>query len=420
MKKQLAIVPLLFLSITASADEQCALDNSLDAIDELHGINCEATDKLKSCAEKVIDPEEQKKRIESWFKVAEERKEKIISEKKAVPKMSYGGLFQQDKTGSNNQMQLTHINDFMTFNGKIQNEKTAKLKEMVIEKYVKYAEQFNCDPYVKTEYALTLYPSDKKFKSKQAYREWEEMGGFEEEKQAYFNKYNSSPNNNMICDPSPNDDIREWQTVAVEYPPCAGNVAGFFKDNEWSSSTLDNKMNGPEATELAACIKDRLSKGGIIEHIKIESSASALNNSGEAAKQFCKKGFQELSEARAITARDKIVPQLFSKAGADATGLVVKTDSLGSNGDGTSGPCPYELRDGKEVLKKEFSTPSGKKSLDEHKYVRVNVSFKEIKKPVSNGDKHYAKSYRCRKFEFACQPKVMNESKVGQDNSTKQ
>lgn len=414
MKKHFFATSLLLLSLTTFADEQCAIDGSLNQIDELHQDNCDATDKITSCAEKAVDPDAQKKRIESWFQVAEERKQKVIAEKKPLPKNSYGGLFQQDNYG-NGEYQITHINDFMTFNGKIQNEKTAKLKDVIVEKFVKYSEKFNCDPIIKTDYTSTIFPHNSKFRHQEQFDEYIDQPGFQEEKNAYFNRLNNGPNSEMICDPTPVK-TEKYAPIEYIYPPCAGNVAGFFKDNEWSSSTLDKSLNGPEANELASCIKDRLSKGGVIETIKIESSASALNNSGEAAKRFCKKGFKDLSRARAETARDKIVPQLFSKAGANAQGLTVNIFPGGSNGDGTSGPCPYVLKDGKEVMKDEFKTAEGKKALDEHKYVKVNVIFKEVRKPAT-GEYHFAQKYNCRQFKFQCQPKVGEQSKVGQGQS---
>lgn len=417
MKKTLIILPFVFISLIAQAEEEnfCPIDTSMNSIEALQEANCDITDTMRSCAEVAVDPNEQRNRIENWFKVTEDRKDKIISDKRSVAPLGWGSLFHQEKV--NGQYQLTHINDFMSFGGTVPSEKAAKLKETITDQYVKFAEKFNCDPYIKTKYTITYFPNDTKFKTRQEYVAFTQKSTFQAEKEAHFNKYNNLTTNNTVCSPKPSQDIREWKTVAITYPPCAGNVSGFFKDNEWTSSTLDSSINGPEASELAACIKDRISKGGQIEHIKIESSASALNNTGEAAKRFCKKGFKELSDARAITARDRIVPQLFSKAGVDATGLVVKTDSTGSNGDGTSGPCPYEIRDGREVLKREFSTPAGKKSLDGNKFVRVNVSFKEVKKPVSSNDSFFAQTYPCRSYEFACQPKRMTESKVGQGST---
>lgn len=414
MKKTLLIASILF-SFNSIADEQCALDQSLNQIDELHQNNCEALDKMKTCAEKSVDPDAQKKRIEGWFNVAEERKEKIIAEKKPVPKNSYGGLFQVDDLGDDG-LRLTHINDFLTFNGKVQNEKTAKLKEVIIDKFVKFSRQYNCEPIIKTSYTSTPYPWGQKFRTEEQFEDFMDQPGFKEDKEKYFSKVNSSPNNESICDPSSAGRIEKRIPTDIIYPPCAGNVAGFFKDNEWTSSTLDNNLDTPEANELSACIKDRMSKGGVIDKINIESSASALNNSGEAGKRFCKKGFKELSRARAETARDKIVPKLFAKAGANAQGLTVDVFPEGSNKDGTSGPCPYEIKDGKEVLKSEYMTAEGKKSLDDHKYVKVNVVFKEVKKPVS-GEYFFTQMYMCRNFKFECMPKTGEQSKVGQAQS---
>ncbi|MBI2606505.1 MAG: hypothetical protein HYW49_10545 [Deltaproteobacteria bacterium] len=187
------------------------------------------------------------------------------------------------------------------------------------------------------------------------------------------------------------------QYLAVLHPPCGSNLSVMYEDN---ASDTDLSKLGSDA-DFKKCIETAKANGAKIDKITVNSSASSLNNTGEAEKKYCKKGFLDLSKARAEDVKSNVLPKLlppeFAGKVSDATVI-----SNGANGDGTSGPCPYEIVDGKEKLKAEYQTPSGKKQLDGYRYVKVNVSFVQPWKPANQQPTHYAYNTGCSQAGFAC------------------
>jgi hypothetical protein len=260
-------------------------------------------------------------------------------------------------------------------------------------------------PVIKHGNTSSRFP-EKDFNSEKEIKNMIASPQYTAEKDAFFKSENEKVyDSGVYCEKgSANTDGFNYE--AEVFPPCAGNVSGLFKDNQWTTSTLDQKV-GTEATdEVTSCIRDRMAKGAKINHVSIFSSASSLNNTGEAAKKFCKKGFLALSQARAESARDKILPGLFAQAGQAESSyqskVVLKYN--GSNGNGTSGLCPYTIKEGKEVLKDVFKTAEGKKELDSSKYVTVQVTFEDQTNPVVDTKLHYAAKYFCRSISLECPP----------------
>ncbi len=190
--------------------------------------------------------------------------------------------------------------------------------------------------------------------------------------------------------------------------PCAGNFRKNFEDNQFdiSENELSQLLKSKESEDLSSCIKDRLAKGAKIHHASITSSASALNNRGEAETRFCKKGFKALSDARALTARKKILPGLFSasqKDGLDLAKLEVQIDSNGLNGDGTSGECPYVYKNGSETLKPFFNTKAGQEALDANRFVKIQITFEDVSNILQRKEVIYQPLYACKRIELKCQ-----------------
>jgi hypothetical protein len=292
----------------------------------------------------------------------------------------------------------------MTNDGKAKID-VAAFKAGLIDRYVKFADKNDCTPVVKHRTYSSDYPQ-KTFDKKEEIEKLVSTPEYKAERDKFFETYNSrASERGMYCETG-RVDTRPFHYVAEQFPPCSGNVSGLFKDNEWATSTLDAKVGTEATNEVTQCIQDRIAKGAKIHHIAVIASASALNNTGAAAKKFCKKGFLGLSQARAETARDKILPGLFSQAGQssyDQSKVILNYN--GGNGDGTSGPCPYRIgADGKEVLKDEFKTPEGKKELDNSKYVTVQVTFDSYQKAVNNNKEHYSGKHYCRQIYFECAP----------------
>ena len=195
-------------------------------------------------------------------------------------------------------------------------------------------------------------------------------------------------------------------TVAKVSEPCAGNFQKNFKDNQFTlkPGELENLLEKPESFELSKCIEDRLKNGAEIDHISITSSASALDNGGEAAAKFCEKGFLGLSKARREIAEMEILPGLMDKAGhgnLDIKGKI-KRNSEGEHGDGTSGECPYDYKNGKDELKALYKTDAGRATLDQNRYVKIHITFNGTVKSEVDKFTTYQPLYSCRRVIFSC------------------
>jgi hypothetical protein len=401
--KILTIILAVFMSNLYAAEE-CAVASASPQAEELAEQNCEVTDKMSSCAQKPVDPDAARKRITQLFERTETDKDKIIANWKTYGASALAQLFDfDDKRQPSKDYKPTPLLDWMTNDGKADVTKDA-LRANMIEKYVEFAEKNDCTPIIKNRFVIVPYPANVKTKTAEELNKILKAPNYTAEKDARFKEMNANTlKSGTYCDYSAKPNPGPWTTVAQEYPPCTGNMSGLFADNVWSTSSLDSKMTSAATSEVMSCIKDRMAKGAKIHHISVVSSASALNNTGEAAKRFCKKGFLGLSEARAKAAQDKILPALFEGTDANYQSKV-NLNFRGSNGDGTSGPCPYKLVDGKEVLKSEFASSAGKKTLDDDKYVRIHVTFESQTKSVQSEKKEYIPYYYCRNIYLECKP----------------
>lgn len=298
-------------------------------------------------------------------------------------------------------------------------------KKAFIDKYVAFAKKMECSPTFKaSDNYIEPHPTVQGFTA-------EKMG--RDEKEMYLRQLKEEMNNPKnvqavkdrmkkisdesadrfyICRDKPDADGQGFPparlTVAQKYQPCAGNFKKNFANNKYdvSQPELGKLLATSEADELSKCIKDRMAQGAKVHHISVIASASSLNNTGDAEKRFCKKGFLGLSEARAETAKNKILPGLFEKAGHkdfDLSKANIEVSAQGANGDGTSGPCVYETKNGKEVLKPYYNTKAGQEELDENRYVKVQVTFEDTSKKVNDNIPKYQPMFRCKKIEFKCE-----------------
>lgn len=292
-------------------------------------------------------------------------------------------------------------------------------KEAFINKYIDFAKKMDCSPTFKlSDNYVEPHPTLKGFTAENMGREEREFRlrnlradmAKPENVKAVQDRMkqisDESPSRMLICSEKPELDAR--YKVAERFQPCAGNFKKNFENNKYEvpQTDLAKLMASPEADDLSKCIKDRLAQGAKLHHISINSSASSLNNTGDAEKKFCKKGFANLSAARAQSARNQILPGLFEKAGYSGFDLAkanVQINSNGANGDGTSGPCVYETKNGKEVLKPYYSTKAGKEELDENRYVKVQVTFEDTTKKANENIPIYQPMYRCKKIDFKCE-----------------
>ena len=409
MKNLGLTILLILLSSTIQAEEVCEQDTTPAAVEELLQFNCERINSA-SCAQNEPDPNALRNRILGQLAYVEKEQAKIQRHyEQAYKNTAWSQFFDYDaRYKENNSSYVPQpLLDWFTMNGQAEGFTKEELKNSLVEKYVAFGQKNDCTPVIKHQYTHIEFPQRLKTRTEQELqRAIREIPDFEQKRDDFFKDYNSrSLERGSYCDKSRALQPRFHYTHLI-HQPCSGNLSGFFKDNEWNSSSLDQLMDGEEASSVVNCIRERIRNGGTIHHITVSSSASALNNTGEAAKKFCKKGFRGLSEARADAARNRILPQLFARAGSPDFDFDshVQTKTFGGNGDGTSGPCPYKLVNGVEVLKDEYRTAEGKKELEDAKYVRIQVTFNESKTPHPDTGSYYHNRYVCRNIRFQCAP----------------
>lgn len=414
MNKLLILIALTFTTQIQAEDNFCPATSDLGSLDILAQDGCEATDKLVSCAEKPVDEDRMARRFDHLFDNADKEKEKIQKYYDSAYKNSpvleafYTDPSLERYAKEHHKPYPEPLLDWFTDNDSIEGTNKEAFKSKMKEKYVAFAKNNDCTPVVKSRYTFLAYPDRSEKKTLKEIQDVMRAPDFEQNKDAFFDEYNAKAlNNGSFCDKKRMTGTGPYRHVSETFPPCSGNVSGVFKDNAWSSSTLDEKLAGEATDEVVGCIKDRLAKGANIHHISIVASASALNNTGEAATRFCKKGFLALSEARAKAAQENILPKLFSKAGANAADFndKIQMNFQGSNGDGTSGPCPYEIVNDKEVLKAKYRTAEGKRELDKNKYIKIHVTFDSKTKAVNSSESFYEPHYSCRNIYFQCSSK---------------
>jgi len=375
--KKLSILFLLTLSLNLHANEEaCEQTTVSDKADKLASDSFDAAGKVLSCAQQAVDPDKMKKRIEGLFQFSEDNKDKIINNwDRTFKKTVYSQLFRH-----NGNEKVEPLMDWLTHNGEVAGIDKAEKKQAVIDQYVAYAKKFDCTPRIEQRNTKISYPENYETESEVELKKLMKAPDFKTKKNENIKPMiakKAARTIFSICNGN-SANTHKYQHVAVVYPPCAGNLSGFFKDNEWKSSSMD--LNGPDTSEVVACIKASLAKGAVIDHIAVVSSANALSNTELAAKKFGEKGFLGLSQARAESARDTILPQIFSKAGVAKSEYESKVGlhPEGANGDGTSGPCPYKLVKGEEVRKDEFKTPEGSSSP------MLMLNFSRLNLPISS------------------------------------
>lgn len=429
----------MFLSLIGRANvEWCSpLNDMQDNLNDVQNVNCADIDKKGQCkAAPPVDENELKNKITRLITISEDPKKieqaqrnwrSFTSQNPWAVKM-YAEMSQYE---IQEKLPPTPIMDWFSDPKFSEGAKSKdEYKKAFIEKYVAFAKKMDCTPTFKaSNNYMEPHPTIQGFSA-------EKMG--REERDVRLRKLNEelkdpknvqavkdrmkqisdeSPDRFYLCHDKPDLEghgtVPARYTIANRFQPCAGNFKKNFANNKFDVSPpeMSKLLATPEADELSKCIKDRMAQGAKIHHISINASASSLNNTGDAEKRFCKKGFLGLSEARAETAKNKILPGLFEKAGYgdfDLSTANVEVNAKGANGDGTSGPCVYEMKNGKEVLKPYYTTKAGQEELDENRFVKVHVTFEDTSKKVDERIPKYQPMYRCKKIDFKCDASGVN------------
>lgn len=429
--------------MTASAFDRCDDNKNTDQSRQLKSLNAITLTDQSSCSQKNTPTSEIRKEIEAKLKktsdwvfvnsVANDRKKKFETFPWA----------EQFYVGTDSKGLPVPILDWFN-NPKFSKGDSNKeqLKKEFVDTYVAYAEKYNCTPIIIGEGAGAPERSvagiqkmgqmleapffEKVYNKGYADNEFirarnkqdEQMKLKDPELAQKVNDFVKKTNSDSfqdfkksgllrLCTNTPHLSTNE--IVGQEVEPCVGDFMQNFKDNQFqlSGNELSGIVASAQGKELASCIKGRIAQGSKVRQISISSSASTLNNTKDAAKLFGAKGFDRLSQARAETTRDYILPALFAEADVPfdqyKKGKQVSLNSKGMNGDGTSGPCAYEVNSsGKEQLKASYKNDSGRKELEQYKYIKVTVSFDRLVKSKSDRKTYYAPAFQCKRLRLEC------------------
>lgn len=433
--KKLVLFSLIFVSHSVFADAalNCSPLNGMgDNLQDIQNVNCEEINIAGQCKEAApVDENALKNKITNLIKISEDPKKieagtrnwnSFIGLNQWAPKM----YAERSQYELQEKLPPVPILDWFSDKRFSENAKSKdEYKEAFVKKYVEFAKKMDCSPTFKaSDNFIEPHPTIKGFTAekmgrdekearlKQLKAEMADPKNVQAVKDHMKKISDASADKFYICQDRPDVDSYGNPparfSVANRFQPCAGNFKKNFDNNKYdvSQPELSKLLATPEADELAKCIKDRTAQGAKIHHISINASASSLNNTGDAEKRFCKKGFKALSEARAETAKNKILPGLFDKAGQagfDLSKAKVEISTGGANGDGTSGPCVYETKNGKEVLKPYYNTKAGQEELDENRFVKVHVTFEDTTKKITGDIPKYQPMFRCKKIEFKCE-----------------
>jgi hypothetical protein len=191
------------------------------------------------------------------------------------------------------------------------------------------------------------------------------------------------------------------------------NEEDFFEDNK---TNLNQAQQQRIRERINQALKPAKGCKKIVKSVNVKTSASALANTGPVwgtpDKRF---NFRALSEERAGNLAEMVSSHLRTQSGLSGGGLkiedsakVATTNSNGENGDGTSGPCPYEMRevqagDGSDSGKKKVVRKEGLEAgLKKAKFARIHIETVDQCGPDQNSDPESQPPVRKLHFKSVC------------------
>lgn len=300
-------------------------------------------------------------------------------------------------------------------NSNIDPKKYEALKKEVVDNLLRFESEHNCQAEViATGYNIGIYGDlAKEIRENNSEQVKNSDLCFETEAAAesVMNKYKSQideyykerhqgagalKTNNFCNVKVTGNEIRAWGSRVIQKPSCSGTFTKHFADNIWSVSKAD-VADDPKYQEFAACLERMKKQGNKFRDMVVSAASNRLSNGGNAARNFCAKGFGELSQARANAAKDFLAQEF------GYTSDQVKTKVIGSGKDGGSGPCPYKLVNGQEVVIKDFlEGGSRRQEMEDNKYVKVVANFDPIREEVKDSFKCFQYTRQCAQLRYKC------------------
>lgn len=200
-----------------------------------------------------------------------------------------------------------------------------------------------------------------------------------------------------------NEGLMVWYNEIVLDEDCVATGKVEFAGNQFNTVNQTSQI----FTNLKSCVGAKIGSGFVISSVNIQASSSRLNNTQDAATAFCRKGFYALAKARGDAVKTAVTNVLGSSLGS----AKITVDPSGTNGDGSSGPCPYRCQDPnsttctEELDTSRFSSLTEAQSkLQEYQFVRIGVKLKGTSNTPQPSDGKWSISpiRECYDLNIAC------------------
>lgn len=198
---------------------------------------------------------------------------------------------------------------------------------------------------------------------------------------------------------------------------CNIQVSHKFKNNS-SEISPEILKSSPGYAKFMNCFNQKKLTQKL-KDIDVTASSSSLRNTSEEYGQY---DWKKLSDDRANNTAQAFY-NILNPDGSKENyksweKSFVNTNSNGDNGDGSSGPCALEWKNGKVVQKSKYMTPKGRKSLEKFKTVTLSARFDQNVKDIKKEPRFYFQK-RCKAIHYKCREYTDGKTSTDRVNKLK-
>ncbi len=191
---------------------------------------------------------------------------------------------------------------------------------------------------------------------------------------------------------------------------CNIQVSHQFANNS-SEISIESLQENAGYQEFLKCVKKKKLTQKLRD-ISIKSSSNSIRNTGKDYESY---NWRQLSEDRAINTSKVLYKALYPNGNNQGfknwKKQFLNLNTAGTNGDGTSGPCALEWKDGKIKYKEDFLSTKGKRSLDKFKSVFVSARFTQNVKTTKKKPTFFYQK-RCNEINYKCREYTPNDKNL--------
>ncbi len=201
------------------------------------------------------------------------------------------------------------------------------------------------------------------------------------------------------------DDFARF-TAETIYPECVLDLGSAFTSN---SDQLNKPLKEIAVKDplFLSCLNRAKEHGLSLSKAVVQTSSDTREQTGITCSLYGPRGFMAFSKSRADQLRLQARDLLDFVGISEETPIEEKFD--GDHGDGTSGPCAYEISDdsqGRFVslrLKSEFANQDlANDRLRKYRTAKIILSFQTKTESEAKQDYQYSASVHCQRIGFQC------------------